>query len=300
MALSNTTLSDRSDLVGIGLAMFGAVAFGTLAILAKQAYEAGAQAVPLLAVRFAVTALLLVAYLAARRQRLWVGREKVVRLLLLGALGYGVEATLFFMALERAPASVVGLVFYSYPLWTTIIAIALRIEHFETRLAVALLLGTAGVGSIFSLTATSLAGPLLALAAAVMVALFYIGAQLFTEGTHPATAATWTAAGAALALVTLTAAQTEGLPSAAWVPAAGLGVATAIAFIATYAAIARIGSSRTSIANMMELVTTFVLAALLLGEEITLRLLIGAVLVLSAIPVLATKRKEPVPAADAA
>lgn len=300
MALRNTTLTERSDLVGIGLAMFGAVAFGTLAIFAKQAYDAGAQAVPLLAARFSVTAILLVVYQVARRQRLWAGKDKVVRLLLLGAFGYGVEATLFFLALERAPASVVGLVFYSYPLWTTLIAIALRLERFDARLGVALLLGTIGVASIFSLTATSLAGPLFALAAAVMVALFYIGAQMFTEGTNPATAATWTAAGAALALVTLSLGQSAALPSEAWGPAAGLGIATAIAFIATYAAIARIGSSRTSIANMMELVTTFILAAILLGEEMTLRLILGAILVLSAIPVLATKKKEAIPAADAA
>ena len=300
MGLKNTTLTERSDLVGIGLAMFGAVAFGTLAILAKNAYEAGAQAVPLLAARFSVTAILLVGYQLVRRQRLFVERDKIVRLLLLGALGYGVESTLFFLALERAPASVVGLVFYSYPLWTTLIAIAMRLERFDARLGLALLLGTIGVASIFSLTATSLIGPLFALGAAVMVALFYIGAQIFTEGTDPSTAATWTAAGAGLALVTLTAAQGTGLPSEAWGSAAGLGVATAVAFIATYAAIARIGSSRTAIANMMELVTTFILAALLLGEEITVRLIVGAVLVLSAIPVLATKKKESVPAADAA
>ena len=280
--------------------MFGAVAFGTLAIFAKQAFEAGAQAVPLLAARFGITTVLLVAYQAARGARLFPGRDKVVRLLGLGAFGYGVEAALFFLALERAPASVVGLVFYSYPLWTTLIAIALRIERFEARLGVALLLGTIGVASIFSFTATPLAGPLFALAAAVMVALFYIGAQLFTEGTPPATAAAWTATGAAGALITLSLLQGTGLPREAWPPAAALGAATAIAFIATYAAVARIGSSRTSVANMMELVTTFFLATLLLGEEMTLRLVIGAVLVLSAIPVLATKKKEALPAADAA
>lgn len=280
--------------------MFGAVAFGTLAILAKQAYDAGAQAVPLLAARFSITAVLLVGYQLARRKRLLIDRRKLTRLLLLGAFGYGVEATLFFLALERAPASVVGLVFYSYPLWTTLIAIAMRLERFDARLGIALGLGTAGVLSIFSLTSTSLAGPLFALAAAIMVSLFYIGAQVFTEGTEPSTAATWTAAGAALALLSLTAAQGQGLPAEAWPSAAGLGVATAIAFIATYAAIARIGSSRTSIANMMELVTTFILATLLLNEDMTLRLIIGAVLVLSAIPVLATKKREPITAADAA
>ncbi|HJR46484.1 MAG TPA: DMT family transporter, partial [Actinomycetota bacterium] len=265
-----------SELTGIGLAMLGAVAFGTLAIFAKQAYDHGATAVPLLAARFALTSVLLIGYLLATRRPLWIGASKVGRLLLLGAFGYGVEATLFFLALERAPASVVGLVFYSYPLWTTLMAIALRMERFELRLAAALLLGSVGVASIFSLTGTPLAGPLLALGAAVMVALFYIGAQVLSEGTPPTTAATWTATGAAIALGVTALIVGEGLPRAALGPTMGLGGATAIAFIATYAAIARIGSSRTAIANMLELVTTIALAAILLGEDLTLRIAIGA------------------------
>ncbi len=292
--------SARSDLIGIGLAIVGAVAFGTLAIFAKQAYAAGAEAVPLLAFRFAITSVVLVAFNGVRRRSIWLGRGRTGRLLLLGAVGYGLESALFFLALERAPASVVGLVFYSYPIWTTLLAIALKLERFDPRLAIALLLGVAGVGSIFSFTATALAGPLLALGAAVVVALFYIGAQILSSGTPPATAATWTAVGAGLSLGVVALAQGIGLPSAARVPAAGLGAATAIAFITTYAAIGRIGSSRTSIANMMELVTTITLATIFLAEDLTIRLVIGATLVLLAIPVLATKKREALPAADAA
>ncbi|MDP9069166.1 MAG: DMT family transporter [Actinomycetota bacterium] len=294
------TGSGRSDLVGIGLAILGAVAFGTLAIFAKQAYAAGAQAIPLLALRFTVTSVLLVALHAVTRRPMWLGGRRTSRLLLLGGIGYGLESALFFLALERAPASVVGLVFYSYPIWTTLLAIALRLERFERRLALALAVGATGVASIFSLTSTPLVGPLLALGAAVVVAIFYIGAQLLSSGTPPATAATWTAIGAALSLAAVTSALRVGLPSEALVPAVGLGVATAIAFISTYAAIARIGSSRTSIANMMELVTTIALATILLAEELTLRLVIGATLVLLAIPILASKKREALPAADAA
>lgn len=274
------------------------MAFGTLAIFAKLAYEAGADAVPLLTIRFVVTAVILVAYQLLRRASIWVGRDKVVRLLLLGACGYAVEASLFFLALERAPASVVGLVFYSYPLWTTLIAISLKLERFEKRLLIALALGTAGVASIFSLTGAPLAGPLFALAAAVMVALFYIGAQVFTAETPPAAAAMWTAIGAALAIAVVYPIMGGRLPSGAIGPGIGLGLATSFAFIATYAAIARIGSSRTAIANMVELVTTIVLALIFLNEQPTLRVLIGAVLVLSAIPILATGKRESIPAAD--
>jgi drug/metabolite transporter (DMT)-like permease len=291
-------LAPRSDLIGIGLAIAAATAFGTLAIFAKKGYEAGVGAFPLLLGRFAVTAVLLVAFLLATRAPIAIGREKIVRLLLLGAFGYGVEASLFFLALERAPASVVGLVFYSYPMWTTLIAIAAGLERFDKRLLIALLLGTAGIASIFSFTSTPLAGPLFALGAAVMVALFYIGAQILTEGTPPGAAALWTATGAALGIGVVVLVQGEGLPADAVVPALGLGLATAFAFVATYAAVKRIGSSKTAVANMTELVTTIVLAALFLSEEPTLRVLLGAVLVLSAIPILAAKKREALPAAD--
>ena len=297
--MNKSLLAPRSDLIGIGLAISSAMAFGTLAIFAKEAYEAGADPVPLLTLRFVVTAAILVAYQLIRRATLWVGREKIGRLLMLGALGYAVEASLFFLALERAPASVVGLVFYSYPLWTTLIAIALKLERFEKRLLVALALGTTGVASIFSLTGTPLAGPLFAMAAAVMVALFYIAAQVLTAGTPPSAAATWTAIGAALAMGLVYAFMGGELPSGAIGPGIGLGVATSFAFIATYAAIARIGSSRTAIANMMELVTTIVLAMIFLNEKPTLRVLLGAALVLSAIPILAIGKQGSIPAADA-
>jgi drug/metabolite transporter (DMT)-like permease len=293
-----TQLAPRSDLIGIGLAIAAATAFGTLAIFAKKGYEAGAGAFPLLAGRFVVTAVLLLAFLLVTRAPITIGRQKIVRLLLLGAFGYGVEASLFFLALERAPASVVGLVFYSYPMWTTLIAIAAGLERFDKRLLIALLLGTAGIASIFSFTSTPLAGPLFALGAAVMVALFYIGAQILTEGTPPGAAALWTAAGAALGVGVVVALQGEGLPRDAVIPALGLGLATAFAFVATYAAVKRIGSSKTAVANMTELVTTIVLAAIFLSEEITLRVLLGAVLVLSAIPILAAKKREALPAAD--
>jgi drug/metabolite transporter (DMT)-like permease len=293
-----TQLAPRSDLIGIGLAIAAATAFGTLAIFAKKGYEAGAGAFPLLAGRFVVTAVLLLAFLLVTRAPIAIGRQKIVRLLLLGAFGYGVEASLFFLALERAPASVVGLVFYSYPMWTTLIAIAAGLERFDKRLLIALLLGTAGIASIFSFTSTPLAGPLFALGAAVMVALFYIGAQILTEGTPPGAAALWTAAGAALGVGVVVALQGEGLPRDAVIPALGLGLATAFAFVATYAAVKRIGSSKTAVANMTELVTTIVLAAIFLSEEITLRVLLGAVLVLSAIPILAAKKREALPAAD--
>jgi drug/metabolite transporter (DMT)-like permease len=275
------------------MAAGAAVAFGTLAIFAKLGYDEGADPFPLLATRFWVTSGLLVAFHLVTSRTLMIGRRDVIRLMLLGAVGYAFESALFFAALERAPAGVVGLIFYSYPLWTTLIAFIARIEPLRARTVIALCLGSAGVLLISSIRGTGLAGPLLALASAVAVAVYLVVAQVVVRGVASSAAAAWTAVGAALTLSVASIVAPSELPAAALPAAGALGLATAIAFMLLYAAITRIGSARTAVANMLEPVTTVALAAVVLGEAITYRKIAGAALVVSSLPVLAsTGRKE--------
>lgn len=273
---------------GIVLASVAAVAFGTLAIFAKLAYREGAELLPLLAVRFVVGSALLVAYHLATGRRLWIGRRDAARLMLLGGLGYATESLMFFLGLERAPAAVISLIFFTYPLWTALFAFATRLERYSHRTVVALLLGMGGIVSIFSVRSASLAGPLFALAAAISLAVYLLVAQVVMARVEASVAATWTALGATVAFAGGSLVTRSGLPAAALDEAAGLGIATAVAFVLLYRAIAAIGSARTAVASTLEPVATIVLAALLLDEAITGRVLLGAVLVVAALPILAT------------
>jgi drug/metabolite transporter (DMT)-like permease len=125
--------------------------------------------------------------------------------------------------------------------------------------------------------------------------------QIWTKGVDPVASALWTSAGAAVAFAIAAAIARQPFPSCALLPAAGLGVATAIAFITLYAGIARIGSSRTAISAMLEPVTTVVLGAIFLNEILTWRIGLGAALIVSSLPVLAlTTRKGGVSAPPAA
>jgi len=280
----------HNSLKGIALAALSSVAFGTLAVIAKLTYRVGAQPVALLAARFAFAAVLLsLAHLTMGRS-LKIAPRRAIRLMLLGGLGYASEAALFFLALDRSPASVVSLIFYSYPLWTGLMAFATRLEPFRWRLLAAFVIGFSGVAMIFSLPAGGLAGPLLALAAAVAVAIFYVVAQVVIRDADTNAAALWTATGAMLALTLSCLILGQGLPAAALPGAAGLGVATAVAFTAMYAAIARIGSSRATIAALLEPITTVLLAALFLAEALTWRVALGTALVAVALPLVATSQ----------
>lgn len=281
------TVSHRDELKGIALAVVAAVAFGTLAIFAKLAYRTNAGPIPLLAVRFAIATVILAAIYAIRPSQKPAVARQIRTLMFLGAFGYAVESTFFFSALVYAPAGVVGLVFYSYPLWTSLIGLATRLEPYRPQLLVALLLGSVGVSLVFSIRSTALLGPALALTAAVCVAIYLIALQVATKGVDPVASSLWTSAGAALAFAVAALVVRQPFPFEAIWPAIGLGGATVIAFITLYAAIVRIGSSRAAIAAMLEPVTTVLLGALLLNEALTWRIGLAAALIVSALPVLA-------------
>jgi drug/metabolite transporter (DMT)-like permease len=272
---------------------------GTMAVTAKFAYDAGAGAIQLLAARFAVCTLLLGLYHVVTRRRLLVGRSKVIKLVLLGSIGYSIVSILLFAALERAPAGVVGLVFYSYPMWTAVIAFGARIELFKLRTVGALVLGSIGVVLVFSLPQGGLFGPLLALGAAVSIALYLILMQVVLDEGDASAAAFWTNLGAGAVLIAIALFSGRSLPDGAVFPAALLGLTSAIAFVILYTAIPRIGSARASVASMIEPVTTIALAAILLDEDLSVRVVVGAALVVSALPLLALREKrteEPVAA----
>ena len=170
-------LERRQDhfVTGIALAATSAVAFGTLAIFAKLAYRHDAAVVPLLAARFSIAALLLLlGFNRLSGRSLHLDSGQAIRLMLLGGVGYAFESALYFAALGHASAAVVGLIFYSYPLWTSPGAIATKLEVFHIRMFVALVVGAASILLIFSLPDEGLVGPLLALAAAFAVTVYYL------------------------------------------------------------------------------------------------------------------------------
>ena len=269
-----------------------------MAILARKGYEAGADPLPLLGYRFVFASVFLFGLAMVMRRPTVPDRTLVWKLLLLGGIGFAVESSLFFIAIDLAPAGVASLVFFSFPMLTTLISWMLRLEPVTRRTVVALALGTAGVATIFTIRDISIEGPLYSLAAALAVAIYFTGAGVVMRGHDPLVGAVWTAVGAAISVLTVSFATGQHFPIDALPWAIALGVVTSIAFYAMYGAIAHIGPSKAAIAQMLEPVVTVVLGLLILDEEVTFRIALGAALIVSALPILASKRSEPPPPSD--
>lgn len=260
--------------------------FGLVVVLGKVASNRGVPVGSLLAVRFGIAAVVLAAALIATRTPLAAAPGERTGLLLLGALGYGIEASFFFLALARGTASAVTLLFFVYPVIVTVVSAVsgagipgrLVVGSLGAALAgVALVVGTSGRLDI------SGAGIAFALGSAGMYTIYLLGIERTLHRTSSVVASMWVsaAASAAIALYAF-ALRGAAMPHGArqWWPVIGTGVFTSGAFFTLFAGIRRLGAIRTAIIAALEPFSTAALAVIFLGDPLRLGTVGGGVLIL--------------------
>jgi drug/metabolite transporter (DMT)-like permease len=271
---------------GTLLAAASALSYGVTIVCNRTLATHGFGPQATLSVRFAVSATVLFALLALRRAPLLPAAGERLRPLLLGAIGYALESSLFYSALQRGTAAAVALLFYAYPALVTVGELTLGTIRPTRRLLGALGLSVAGTALIVISggdVAISRAGIVLALCSALSFTVYLLVSGRLVVRSDPMVNGAWVAAGAALSLATQ-GALTGGLRDPGddlWLML-GNGVATASAFALMFAALARLGPSRTAVVMTLEALSSVVLAAVLLGEPIGGVQLVGGAAILAA------------------
>jgi drug/metabolite transporter (DMT)-like permease len=276
------------DRVGLLLCVVSAAGFGSLAVLGKQAYAGGLGVVGVLVLRFALAAPLLIGLALLTRRRLRLGWPVALRLLGLGAIGYAIQATLFFSALTRISAGLAGLLLYLYPALVTAGAVALGRHRLDRATVAGLGLSLAGIVLVLGLPGERLDrfGVTLGLAAACWYTGYILLGEYLLRGIDPLVASGYVATGAAgTFLVTAGVLGGRGLVAAepdayvAGVAMAVLGTALALATFLT--GLARVGSAWASIASSFEPVFTVALGVLVLGDRLGPGKLVGGLAVVA-------------------
>ncbi|HEX6844333.1 MAG TPA: DMT family transporter [Actinomycetota bacterium] len=281
----------RGDLAGPAFAVGSGVLFGVVVIAGKPALG-GDLPFTLLAWRFGLTALTLAVVTALLRRPLRPAPGERLPILAAGFFGYGVEASLFFAALNYGSAAAVTLLFYTYPVHTMVVAIATGRLPRGGSLWLALLSAMAGVVVLIAGEGIAIetAGVVLALTCALAYTLYLTITDRVLRRSAPLAAGVALSSGAAAfclaaAVVTGTFAAPEDW--AAWRPILVMAAATAGAFGCMLAAIKRIGGVRTAIIGVFEPLSVALLGAVFLDEPLTLGIVVGGALILAA-AVLAT------------
>ncbi|GGO29212.1 DMT family transporter [Micromonospora parathelypteridis] len=299
--------------MGAALCLLSAACFGVMAIFGKLAYDAGVSPGALLLVRFTLAAVLLGIVLLVRPGlrraasssplRGAIGRSTMTRARVLsiavglGAIGYATQASLFFSALQRMDASLLALIFYTYPVMVTVVAVLVGRDRLTPARGAALaaasggallvLLGAGGVS--FAPT-----GALLAFAAAITYTVYILVADTVVHRLAPVVLAGLVMTGAAgtlVALALLTGGVDLDFEVSGWFWLACIAIVSTVAAMLTFfAGLKRTGPSTAAILSTFEPVVTSALAALVLGESLTPVQLAGGALVLSSVAVLQLRR----------
>jgi drug/metabolite transporter (DMT)-like permease len=282
-----------------------ALMMGANHVAARIAFNHGADVATAVAVRSTVTALVIVAILASQGLRVqFTGRHK--RFLPAIGLLIGVQSLCLYSAVARLPVALALLAFNTYPIWTALWSALVYRHRPEKAMLVAMpviLVGLALALDVFgAASGLGAAGQWSRIGAGVAFALAAAGtfglALVLTQ--HEAgdidgrvRTATTMATAAVVALATVGLQGGFHLPTApaGWGGLAALTFLYGTAFTIMFTVLPRLGVVGNSAIMNVEPVFALVLGWLVLGQAIAPVQVAGALVVVSAVMVLGTRKR---------
>lgn len=276
--------------VGRAQVLLSAVGFGTIGIFAKFAYGAGVDAPLLLSLRFLVAGVALwIFFLMFKRNAIKIGFKELLICAALGLAGYGIFSTLTFEAFELLPASVVGPLFFSYPLFVMLIDWVVTRERPDWRLSMGAMIILSGIMVAVhgSLGNGSVLGLLLALGGAGWYAAYVVAIRRLMVNVRPQTVALYVTTFAALGFWLMggpVISRLHMVTGWTWVVVLAIGlVSTVMALLSFFSGLEKLGSAEASQIGAFELPLSLALSAFVLREHVGLPLMLGTALILTGI-----------------
>ncbi len=280
--------------LGMILIITSAASFGVMPIFARLAYNAGADPITVLFLRFAIAAVAMNLIVVVSRKPYPRGLI-LLELILLGAIAYVGESLAYFLALKLASAGLVALLLYIYPALVTALAAIFLKEHLTPVKIVALFLALSGTALTMRITSGgSLLGILLGMAAAVDYAIYILlGSRIVRRsGSIGSTTVIITSTAGVYAGIVALRGVTYPTTSTGWIAIIAIAlISTVLAFFTFFAGLKRIGPTSASTLSTFEPIVAVVLAAIVLGETISPFQILGGVLILAAVVLLARSDK---------
>jgi drug/metabolite transporter (DMT)-like permease len=253
--------------------------------------------------RFALAAVLLTAVFVLRKQEVPRGRA-LTGVLLYGLLSFGGAYAFAYYALSYLPAGIGSVIFASMPLFVVILAHFHGLERFRMRALIGAIVTLGGIAILSNPFAEGNVPllPLLAmLTSAVIAAEGTVVAKMFPPVKPLVANGIGMAAGAALLLIlSLAFSEIWQLPAIAatqWA-VAYLILASAVMFALYIFVIQRWSAGSASYMAAVLPLTAVIAAAIMLGEPITLTMVLGGLVVLAGVYIGAlapTRAVEPAP-----
>lgn len=283
--------------VGIVEIVLSGFFFGFLGIFGKLAYAHSLSPGELLSFRFLISSLVLFIFLKLTKpQLLSLNKSTQTKAILLGVFGYAVFSSCYFSALEGLSASLTVLLLYLYPVMVSLGARLLFREHLNLFQWTALPLSCLGMlllvwGDLEVRQSHSL---YFGIASAFFYAVYILTSRSWLKSTHPLSSVLYVQIGAAITLNILHFKSFErslDIFSNTWPLLIAIAIlSTLLPMLLFLSGLQKLSSTETSLLSTTEPLTAMMIAALFLGERLSLIQCLGGALVICAL-VLTTYKK---------
>jgi len=256
------------------------------------------------AMRFAVASVLLLVLARVLGIGLGKSRHEVVLWWVNGILTFVVTYGLVYWAEQRVPSGLAAILFATFPLFVALLAqVLLPAEQFTLRSALGVLLGFVGVGVIFSEDLAAIAEPGAGFAAAVLLlgsfsaAIANVAVKRWGQGIHPISLTAVPMGISAVVMAGISVALERGQPVV--LDAVSVGsvlylavLGSAFTFYCYFWLLERLPATQVALTNYVSPVVAVALGSLFLDEALTLRVVVGAVLVVVGVAVTVSRRRR--------
>jgi drug/metabolite transporter (DMT)-like permease len=273
---------------GLIIGFITVLLFGLTVILQAVLVEEGIKPFAAVGIRYLMAGIVCLAIVVITRQSVLPHKRERVPAVLLGAFVYGLQAVLFYNALNFGTVASVSLLFYTYPVIVLLASLALGIRRWSWisgGSAGLCVLGAALVVATGRAVTIEPIGIALALGSACFVAGFLLVNKRLIPETPALVAAAWVSFGVAAStlLIALPLGELESFSARAWLTLVISGALTGLGTAGMYVMLAALGPAPSSVLLSLQTVVAIIGSALILGQPVLAGQIIGGIAILVAI-----------------
>lgn len=279
---------------GVLYIILSAISFGVMPILAKLAYNGGSNPVTTLFLRFLFATFMLLYYLKANKISIKLNKSQIRLVVILGVAGYSLTSATLFAAYNYISVGMATMLLYTYPAIVTLFSTVIFKEKVHIKKIGCLLLSIGGIFTMIDMGSTNYnpTGILLGLLSSLCYSLYVLGAshkEIKAINSYVMTFyVSLLAAGAQLIYGAATKTLIFNIEFYSFIAILLLAfISTVVALMAFLQGVKIIGSSNAAIFSTLEPIVSLVLGVIILNEALTVRIVIGSILIISSMVILA-------------
>lgn len=290
-----------SAIKGFAAGILAAIFYGTNPLGTLPLYADGISSGSVLFYRYGISVVVFIAWLLMRGESLKIKWGHAIKLSVLGVM-FAMSSLTLYESFHYMNAGIASTILFSYPIMTAIIMVMFYHERVGWRTTIAISLAISGIALLYrgggaggdTLSAT---GVLLVLFSSLLYALYIVYVRQFkVEGMSSVKFTAWVIFFgwiSLMAFMLLKGEPIQMLHGTQWLWGIQLALLpTVLSLFLINVAIKSIGATPTAIMGALEPLTAVVISCTLFGEEFTLRLAMGIMLILTAVMLVIIKKKQ--------